>query len=242
MVILAADTSTPINTVCVSRDGRILAETVVLSGRKHSERLLETVDWVLSEADLTLDAVDTLAVSVGPGSFTGLRVGVAAWKGLALGANLPLMGVPTLDALTRLGAFRDGTVCPLVDARMHEVFGALYSFKEGVRSRLTPDRVCPVESILDEVDGPAVFLGDGAALYEETIRRRCPEAFFVPAHCSVPRASAVAAEALERLAAGEACDAAAVSPVYLRKSQPEESLQRLHTDPSGSPTDPSRSR
>lgn len=222
MIILAADTGTPINTVCVARDGRILAETVALSGRRHSERLLETVDWTLAEAGVRFEDVDSLAVSVGPGSFTGLRVGVAAWKGLALGRGLPLVGVSTLDAMTRLGVFVDAVVCPLLDARMHEVFGAVYEFRGGVRVRLVPERVCPVDALLDHVPARTVFLGDGAALYEDAIRRRVPEAVFAPPHLSVPRASAVAVEAFDLLARGEPADPGAVNPVYLRQSQPEE--------------------
>ncbi|MDX9975042.1 MAG: tRNA (adenosine(37)-N6)-threonylcarbamoyltransferase complex dimerization subunit type 1 TsaB [FCB group bacterium] len=226
MVILAADTSTPVNTVCLSRSGQILAETVVLSGRKHSERLLETVDWVLSEGGMGLGQVDTLAVSVGPGSFTGLRVGIATWKGLALAQGLPLAGVPTLDAMTGLGVFTEGVVCPLLDARMHEVFGAVYAYRGGIRTKLTPDRVCSIDDFLNDVPDTAVFLGDGATLYADAIRKRFPQAFFAPGHCAVPRASAVAWEAFQRLEEGASTDAAAVVPIYLRKSQPEEKKER----------------
>lgn len=226
MIILAADTGSPVNTVCVSRDGHILAETVALSGRRHSERLLETVDWVLAEAGLGLEDIEALAVSVGPGSFTGLRVGVATWKGLAVGRRLPLLGVSTLDAMTRVAVFQNGLVCPLLDARMKEVFGAVYSFHDGRREKLVPERVGPVESFLEEIPSPALFLGDGAALYAEVIRRRVPGAVFAPPHCSVPRASAVAAEALDLLARGAPADPGAVNPVYLRKSQPEEAFRK----------------
>lgn len=225
MIILAADTSTPINTVCVSRDGCILAETVVHAGRRHSERLLETVDWALQEADVSLDDVEALAISVGPGSFTGLRVGVATWKGLAFGRRLPLVGVPTLDALAGLVPLQEGLMCTLLDARMHEVFGAVYRFDNGIRTKLAPDRVCPVEAILEKIQGPALFLGDGAVLYEPVIRGDVPGAVFAPPHCSVPRASAVAVEAFRLMEAGAPTDAGGVNPVYLRKSQPEEALK-----------------
>lgn len=221
MKILAADTSTSINTVAVCDDGRVLAEIIVECGRSHSERLIDTVDWVLAEAGLKIEDMDALAISVGPGSFTGVRVGVATWKGLALGARLPLAPVPTLDAMTRLGAFREGLLCPLLDARMREVFGAVYRFTNGRREKLTPDRVCPVDSLLDEIDGDAVFLGNGAELYRERILERRPGAAFAPAICSVPRASAVAAEAQALIEQGVCTDAALVSPVYLRKSQAE---------------------
>jgi tRNA threonylcarbamoyladenosine biosynthesis protein TsaB len=222
MIVLAADTSTAVNTVSVTRDDRLLAETVVNCGRKHSERLLETVDWVVEEADLALGDVELLAVSVGPGSFTGLRIGVATWKGLALGVGRPLLGVPTLDGMTRLGLFHDALVCPLLDAKMHEVFGALYEFRGGERTKIMDDRVGPPEAILREMSGAVVFFGDGATLYEKMIRDTLPEAVVAPAIHSAPRASAVAAEAVERLHHGAPTDPGLVNPVYLRKSQPEE--------------------
>jgi len=221
MKILAADTSTSINTVAVCEDDRVLAESIVECGRSHSERLIGTVDWVLAEAGCRIEDMDALAVSIGPGSFTGVRVGVATWKGLALGCKRPLAPVPTLDAMTRLGAFRDGLVCPLLDARMGEVFGAVYHFREGVRDKLVPDRVCPVEAILDEIDGGAIFLGNGAGLYRERILARNPGAVFAPAMCSVPRASAVACEARSLIDRGVCTDPAFVSPIYLRQSQAE---------------------
>ncbi len=221
MKILAADTTTSINTVAVCHGDRLLAETVVDCGRGHSERLIDTVDWVLAEAGLKLGDLDALAVSIGPGSFTGVRVGVATWKGLALGQGLPLVPVPTLDAMTRLGAFHDGIVCPLLDARMKEVYGAAFRFTSGTREKLFDERAASIDAILDLVDETTVFLGDGAWLYRDRIRERLPRAVFAPAHCSVPRASAVAVEALALMEAGVCTDAALVNPVYLRQSQAE---------------------
>ena len=222
MRILAADTTTSVNTVAVCDGDRVLAETFVDCGRSHTERLMATVDWVLGEAGLTLEEVEALAISVGPGSFTGLRVGVAAWKGLALARNLPLAAVPTLDAMTRLSGFRDAVVCPLLDAKMGEVFGAIYRFDGGKRTKLTEDRVGPVEAVLDGIEPRAWFLGDGAALYQGRIMARCTQAMFLPGLCARPRASAVAAEGIALLDGGACADAALVSPRYLRKSQPEE--------------------
>ena len=109
MIIVAGDTSTSINTVAVCRDDAILAETVVDCGRTHAERLLDTITWVLGEAAMSLNQVDALAISTGPGSFTGLRVGLATWKGLALGQDLPLVGVPTLCLLYTSPSPRDRT-------------------------------------------------------------------------------------------------------------------------------------
>jgi len=231
-ILLAADTSTRYCTVAACRMGndtepplKLLAETAVDRHRLHSERLIATVDWVLKEADAHLDEVGVLAISNGPGSFTGLRIGSAAWKGLALACGLPLVAVPTLDAMSRLVAPANGLVVPMLDARMNEVFGAVYRYEQGARGKLTGDMVCPVETLLSAIplnSGlPVTVLGDGAERFCEEIRKLRPELAFMPATLSMPRASAVAQEAMDLLAAGVCTDPGAVSPVYLRKSQPE---------------------
>lgn len=226
MKILAADTCTAFNAVAVCDGGVVLAETLVNCGRAHSERLIPTVDWVLTEAGLQLSDIDLLAVTIGPGSFTGVRIGVAAWKGLALGAHKPLVGVPTLDAMSRLASPVDGTVCPLLDARMKEVYGAVYTFENATRTKRTPDRVCAVEHLIDELPDNPILLGDGADLYCERILALRPHAYIVPAMHRVPRAAAVAHEAVEMVQSGVDTDPALVSPVYLRQSQAEENRAR----------------
>jgi tRNA threonylcarbamoyladenosine biosynthesis protein TsaB len=231
-ILLAADTSTRYCTVAVCRMGedfhapiKLLAETVVDRHRLHSERLISTVDWALKEADVTLRHLGMLAISNGPGSFTGLRIGSAAWKGLALACRLPLVAVPTLDAMSRLTAPADALVVPMLDARMNEVFGAVYRYDGGVRRKLTPDMVCPVETLLAaiplESGLPVIVIGDGAERFEAAIRHARPEAVFMPPTLSMPRASTVALEAMEMLAAGACTDPGSQSPLYLRKSQPE---------------------
>lgn len=221
MFMLAADTTTSILTVAVCNDARILAETTVDCGRAHSERLLTTVEWMLAETGLALTDMDALAVSTGPGSFTGLRVGLSAWKGLALANHLPLVSVPTLDAMTHLSAFQTGIVCPLLDARMSEIFGAIYSFEKGRRQKRTPDCVCKVEDLMQQIEQPPIVFGNGAALYAERIKAVHPEAVFLEPLCSVPRASAVAAEAMSLLEQGVDTDPAQAVPIYLRQSQAE---------------------
>ncbi len=222
MIVLSADTSTPVNTVALMDDDHLLVETVVHCGRKHAERLLETVDWVLDEGGLALKDVQLLAVSHGPGSFTGLRVGISAWKGLALALSLPLVGVSTLDAIARLACAAQGTVCVLLDAKMKEVYGAVYEVRDGAVIKRAEDRVAPVHDLLSGLPQGTYFIGDGALLYLDDIRTSVPGALLAPAYLGVPRASTVAAEALSQWAAGVSGDAGAVNPVYLRKSQPEE--------------------
>ena len=221
-LILAADTSTDVNTIalCDCEEGAsaaIRAESVVQCARRHAERIIETVNWVLAQGEAALEEVGLLAISTGPGSFTGLRIGVATWKGLAYAAGKPLLGVSTLDALARAAGRHDGLVCPMIDAKMGEVFGAVHHYDAGRRETLVPEQAATVEDVLATVKGSVYFIGDGAARYRERIQAVLPEAVFAPSWASVPRASAVAAEAANLAASGADTDAAAVSPVYLRK-------------------------
>lgn len=225
-IILAADTGTAANTVAVCKGGAVLAEVLVESPRLHSERLLGAVDWVLKEAGLDIHGVDALAISIGPGSFTGLRIGASTWKGLALAANKPLVAVPTLDALARVAAHAEGTVVAALDARMHEVFGAVYQVRDGVRTRLTEDRVCPLPELLAGLNGKIHCIGDGFIAYRDEARATLPDASFAPPWLNGPRAAAVAAEANDLLDAGARAVAAEVSPVYLRASQAEVNRDR----------------
>ncbi len=226
-IVLAADTSTATNSVALCRDEIILAESVVQGGRQHSERLIPTIDWLLGEAGLGLSEIDLLAISTGPGSFTGLRIGAATWKGLALANHLPLIGVPTLDAMTRLSAFPPrGYLAVVLDARMKEVFAAVYRYVDGARECVIAPCVCPPTRLMDQIEALPDFsaadlglVGDGAILYHETFHQRWEGATI--AESGAPRASAVAQEALALRRAGVEDDAALVSPIYLRKSQAE---------------------
>lgn len=223
-LILAADTSTSVNTVALCSavaDGTVAlcAETAAECARGHAERLVETVDWVLRQASVGVAEVDLLAVSVGPGSFTGLRIGVATFKGLAFACAKPLCAVPTLDALARAAGIREGVVCPLLDARMGEVYGAVYDYHAGQRETRIPAQASAIEALLDSVEGPVYCLGDGAARFRDRIAALLPEAAFAPAWQSCPRAAAVAAEGWALACAGAPSDADAVAPVYLRHAK-----------------------
>lgn len=223
-LILATDTSTSVNSVALCRGDSLLAEVGVESGRRHAERLIATVDWVLAEAGIPLAEVEVLAVATGPGSFTGLRIGTATFKGLALAAQKPLVAVPTLAALSRLAPGWQGAVCTLLDARMQEVYAAAYRWHAGVRHEVFPPCVVPVEDALAGLprDEPVYFLGDGAVLYRDALAAWPGNAVYAPGVWTGARASAVALEAEALLAAGASTDAAAVAPVYLRASQAEQ--------------------
>ncbi|MBN4046826.1 tRNA (adenosine(37)-N6)-threonylcarbamoyltransferase complex dimerization subunit type 1 TsaB, partial [bacterium AH-315-P07] len=183
--------------------------------------LLAFVEILLDETNITLSDIDLLAVAHGPGSFTGVRVGVSAWKGLAAGAQIPIIGVSTLDALARRVEHSSHPVCPLLDAKMSEVYSACYRYENGHRETINTQTVATVEAVLDQCPAGTLFLGDGAALYREKIRSRFPDALIMPESCNFPGATAIAAEAVSSYdPESDACEIN-VSPVYLRKSQAE---------------------
>ncbi len=238
-LILAADTSTRHCTVAVCRFGgagecEVAAQTSVDQKRLHAERLMDSMQTTLDACEHGLGEITCLAISIGPGSFTGLRVGAAAWKGLAFALGLPLVAVPTLDAMSLLNAAADGIVIPMIDARMDEVFGAVYRFQGGAREKLTPDRVCTVETLLAAdyaQEYPLIVLGDGAHRYRERIEALAPQALFAAAPCGTPRADAVAREGYALWSAGTYASAAQVAPQYLRVSQAEQArAERLATE------------
>jgi len=221
MIVLAADTSTPFLSVALCEDDHVLAEYNEPADRRHAELILGVVDDLLRRSDLELKEVDLLAVSRGPGSFTGLRVGVSSWKGLASGAALPLVGVSTLDALARRCVEPPERLCVLLDAKMQEVYGATYELRGGKFHKTRDDSVGPVAEFADADAGSSVYMGDGALLYEDSIRKAHPNAVVLSEEESMPRAWAVAAVGLDRFRSGDSSTASEVVPVYLRQSQAE---------------------
>ena len=219
MLILATDTSTPYLSIALCDDNKVIAEVSTLADRKHSEKLLMYVDQILKETGTELTDIDLLAVAHGPGSFTGIRVGVSAWKGLASGANIPITGISTLDALAARTHTKDGTVCVLLDAKMGEVYSSIYSFDNGTRTILQSHAVSPIEDVLQNCPTDTLFLGDGATLCREQIRSIFPDAQILSEAYDFPGAVAVALEALKQSSREATPDN--VIPIYLRKSQAE---------------------
>ena len=172
-----------------------------------------------------------LAVAAGPGSFTGVRIGVAAAKGFAWGAELPVYGVSTLEAMAlSLGAF-GGHVCACMDARRNQVYNALFLSEAGVLERVSDDRAISLAELreeLEHIDGPIYLVGDGAALAYRFLAPHIPELILPPEHRQHQRASGVALAAAEAIARGEPGDGASLQPNYLRLSQAErERLEKL---------------
>ncbi|HSE92444.1 MAG TPA: tRNA (adenosine(37)-N6)-threonylcarbamoyltransferase complex dimerization subunit type 1 TsaB [Methylomirabilota bacterium] len=215
MRLLAVETSTLAGGVALLDGDRLRGEYLLDVTVTHSERLMPAIDRLLGDAGWPPESLEALAVAVGPGSFTGLRIGLAAVKGLALALGLPIAAVPTLDAMAETLPFAAMPVCPVLDARKGEVYSCLYRW-EGAGMRRDWDYVALApDALAARLTEPAILLGDGASLI------RSPHARLAPPHRRGPSPAAVGVLGRARLAAGQTARAAELVPIYLRPSEAE---------------------
>ena len=229
MLILAFETTAKSCSVALHDGHKLLAESYQNSGLTHSQTLMVMAEDLLKVCGRTAADVTHLAVAAGPGSFTGVRIGVSAAKGFAWGAELPVYGVSTLEAMAlSLGAW-EGHICCCMDARRKQVYNAIFLAQGGKLERITEDRAISLEELqseLEHIDGPIYLVGDGAALAHQSLD--LPELLLSPEHRQHQRASGVALAALEAMNRGESADGAALQPNYLRMSQAErERLEKM---------------
>ena len=224
MLILAFETSAKAGSVALWRDGVLLGESYQNTGLTHSQTVMSMAESLLKHCGLTAGQVEAVAVAAGPGSFTGVRIGVAAAKGFAWGKQLPCCGVSTLEAMARSLGVWQGLVVPVMDARRSQVYTATFRSENGKLERLCPDRAISLEELSLELageEGPVFLVGDGSRLTYQTLSGKLSNLVLPPEHRMHQRASGVAVLAAEKLAAGECCDGAALEPNYLRLSQAE---------------------
>ena len=229
MKILALETSAKAVSAAVSEDGRILASGYQDTGLTHSRTLMPIVEHILKNTGLTVADMDAIAVAAGPGSFTGIRIGVAAAKGLAFAADKPAVGVSTLAAMARNVAFCDGLVICAMDARRQQVYNALFEAKDGQLTRLTPDRAIALEELAEELRSdprPKTVVGDGARLCFAHLTEAGISCRLAPAHLVMQNAMSVALEAEAMAAEGNLVSAQALEPVYLRPAQADRLRQK----------------
>jgi tRNA threonylcarbamoyladenosine biosynthesis protein TsaB len=223
MITLAIDTSTRSAGIALLKGDDVVAESFFRLQVTHSERVLPAVEAILSAAGVGIEEVRLFAVTHGPGSFTGLRVGAGLAKGMALGTGGDIVGVSTLDALAQNLAFASHLVCPVLDARKGQVYTSLYRpSRSGGLEKIEPDQAVDPSVFLEKIREPVVFIGDGVPVYGPLIREMLPSsAFFAPAHLQFIRPSAVALLGLERYRRGERDDLLTFAPRYLRRSEAE---------------------
>ena len=224
MLILAFETSAKACSVALMKDGILLGEAYQNSGLTHSQTLLPMAQTLMQQCNITAQEITAVAVAAGPGSFTGIRIGVAAAKGFAWGSQLPCCGVSTLEAMAlHLGIYQ-GYVLSVMDARRQQVYTALFHAERGKLSRVTPDRAISIEDLAQEIKNlnERVFLvGDGSNLCYNCLKEEIPGLVLPAEHMRHQRASGVALAAEEMLKSGVSCDGATLTPNYLRVSQAE---------------------
>lgn len=230
MLILAFESSAKAASVALCRDGHLVSQYSQCSGLTHSRTLLPMAEDMLKNAELTLRDVDLIAVAHGPGSFTGIRIGVSTVKGLAWAGDTPCVGVSTLEAMAWHGLAAGGVVCPVMDARRSQVYNALFEIRDGRPQRLCPDRPIALAELAEDVkklDAPAFLVGDGAAITKAFFDAQGIPCCVAPENLLWQDAWGVAMAAMDK----EPGNADSLLPVYLRLSQAErERQERLNAE------------
>ena len=225
MKILGIDSSGMVAGAAIVEDGVTIAEYTVNFKKTHSETLLPMVEEILSMTETGIDTVDAIAVAAGPGSFTGLRIGAATAKGLAVAVECPGIAVPTCHALAMNLWGTNRLVCPIMDARRNQVYTAIYRFQDEKLVPLTEQMALDIAELserLNKMGEPVIFTGDGCPVFEDRLKELMQVPYlFAPAHANRQRAAAVAALGAEYFAEGRYENADDMKPIYLRKSQAE---------------------
>ncbi len=224
MKILAIESSAKAASVAIVEDNKILGEVFLNCGLTHSVTIMPAVEWLLSVSGLFLSDIGKIAITKGPGSFTGLRIGMAVLKGMAWACNIPCCGVSTLEAIAAQGIALGGTICAVMDARANQVYNAIFKVENGSLVRMTEDRAITIPELFTELEiyNDVVFIGDGAELcFEKSGKKHriAPEQLLLQRAASV----AMLAKATPELSAHE------LLPEYIRLPQAErERLERLN--------------
>ena len=223
-MILAFETTAKAGSVALLDQGKLLGEQYQNTGLTHSQTLMVMAEDLLNQCGKTVKDVTAVAVAEGPGSFTGVRIGVAAAKGFAWGGQLPCYGVSTLEAMAESLGIWQGYVCPCMDARRQQVYNAIFYVNQGQIQRWTEDRAIALNDLAEEIKDvkePIFLVGDGSILCYNTLSNRIPGLVLPKEHRMHQRATGVALLAEKMAAAGSSGDGCTLTPNYLRLSQAE---------------------
>ncbi len=219
LTLLAFDTSTTCCSVALIAHGALVGEDTRSGPGNYSALLLRMVDRFLHDAALAINDLDCIAVAQGPGSFTGLRVGISTAQGIGFAINKPRIGVSTLEIVAAQNMPFPGKVCPMLDARRAQVYTGLFEQGTAIHEECV---ICPEQWASSLQEGPILFCGSGAHAYQETIKRACTvEHYFAPDVNARPHAAILARIALERFADGRGNNPAQVLPAYIRRPDAE---------------------
>ncbi len=222
MKILGLDTSTPIGSVALINEENIVAEHTLNIVQAHSSRLMPAIDTVLKWGEIMPGALDGCAIGIGPGSFTGVRIGVATAKSLCYAVDKPIVGVSTLETIAYNLRWTNGVICPILDARRSEIYGSIFQGGEKWQ-RLADDLCLSIDAFLDELDSHIssdaipIFVGDGLATYGDVIQERLGRTVpFADQIFNVPRGSTIAKLGAQRLKQGDSDSYWTLVPNYVR--------------------------
>jgi tRNA threonylcarbamoyladenosine biosynthesis protein TsaB len=232
MKVLGIDTSTSCGSVGLIDGDQVISEYSLNVAVTHSERLLGAIELVLREGRCAAGDIAGWAISLGPGSFTGLRIGVSTIKGLAFATQKPVAGVSTLDVLASQISLTPYLICPIIDARKREVYIALYRYEDGTFPKRQSDyeAIAP-EDLVKRIKERTIFVGDGVKAYGSHLRDCLQALAAFPAEpFHFPRGTVVAKLGFERLRRGEYLDLALFAPLYIRPSEAEVKWRDRHLD------------
>lgn len=225
MKILAVDTSSAVASAAIAEDDKLICEFTLNNKLTHSQTVMPMIDSVFKQSELKPADIDLFAVSNGPGSFTGLRIGLSTIKGLAHAAGKPTVGVNTLEAMAYNLPYCPYIISPIMDARREQVYNAFYKFEDGILKEIIPPRAISLEDCLKDAEKTGekvVFLGDGVPIFKRKIIEKLGDyALFAPQNVNMQRASAVAQAAKNK----KMINYNELLPIYLRKSQAERELE-----------------
>lgn len=229
MKILAVDTSATAASVAVAEENKLIGEFSINTALTHSQTLMPMVDELLKNTGLSVNDIDAVAVNAGPGSFTGVRIGVAAVKGIAFPKNLPCISVSTLESMAYNMLGNDCIVCSVMDARCSQVYNALFRVKGCTVTRMTDDRALSLTDLKNElrnINEKVVLVGDGAVLCSKFLGEELENIMLAPFNNRIQTASSVAYAAFEKINNGETVKADELMPVYLRLPQAQRELNK----------------
>lgn len=239
MKILGIETSAVVASVALlegdEKSAKLLAEYTINNKLNHSVNLMPMLEAMVAQVSLSLDQLDYVAIASGPGSFTGLRIGSATAKGLAHGLDLPIIEVPTLEAMAYHVPLFDGYIIPMMDARRSQVFTGIYQIVDGVVRNVVEDTVLPFDELASVVktleDKPCYLLGDGVVPSQELIKTHFTEIdyFIAPPHLRDQKAGSVCMAAYEKALKGESVHYSKHAPNYIRMSQAERELKERNS-------------
>lgn len=227
MIILSIDSASKVATAALLDDKGLIAEYTLNNKLEHSVLIMDMIDKILKDSNLTINDVDGFVVSKGPGSFTGLRIGMATIKGLSFGSNKPYVSVSSLDSLAYSLINFNGIICPVMDALRDSVYTCLYKNNNGKLEKLTDYEALDLKDLCELLNSKGenvIFAGDGLIKYEDYLKENVNNAFFAPKHLSLIRASSLGELGLNLLSEGKS-DNPDSAPFYLKKPQAQRELE-----------------